>query len=39
MCFFTSLIRMFVTLLAIVFVVSLALAMSFKLVSHLLNLV
>jgi hypothetical protein len=37
-CFFTSLIRMFLTLLANVFVASLALEMFFKLISHLLNL-
>jgi hypothetical protein len=38
MCFFISLIRMFLTLLASVFVASLILVMSFKLISHSLNL-
>jgi hypothetical protein len=36
--FFVSRIHMFLTLLASVFIVFLALAMSFKLISHLLNL-
>jgi hypothetical protein len=38
MCFFISLIHKFLTLLASVFVASLELEKSFKLISHLLNL-
>jgi hypothetical protein len=38
MCFFTNLAREFLTLLAILFMVFLALARSFKPISHLLNL-
>jgi hypothetical protein len=38
MCFFTRLVREFLTLLAILFVIFLALVRSFKLICHLLNL-
>jgi hypothetical protein len=37
-CFFASLIHMFLILLASVFVIFLALEMFFKMISHLLNL-
>jgi hypothetical protein len=37
MCFFASLIRMFLTLLASMFVASLVLEMFFNLISYLLN--